>query len=64
MRGFLRERAGEMLRRSLQSVEELEAVERNKKEVAARAPTSLNSANSLDSELAAALAAYDPSDPF
>ena len=64
MRGFFCERAGEMLRRSLQSVEELEAVERNDKEVAARAPTSFDPADSLDPELAAALTAYDPLDPF
>ena len=64
MRGFLREYAGEMLRRSLQLVEKLEAVEKNEKEVAARTPTSFNPADSLDPKLAAALAAYNPSDPF
>ena len=64
MQGFLRKYASEMLYKSLQLVEELEAIEKNKKEVAARAPTSLNSADSLDLELAAALVAYNPSDLF
>ena len=64
MRGFLYKYTSEMLRRSLQLVEELEAIKRSEKEVAARALISLNPANSLDLELAAALTAYNPSDPF
>ena len=64
MRGFLCEYADEILRRSLQLVEELEAIKKNKKEVIAKAPISLNSTNSLDLELAAALTTYDLSDPF
>ena len=64
MRSFLYKRASKMLRKSLQLVKELETIKRNKKETIARAPISLNSADPLDLELAAALIAYDPSDPF
>ena len=53
-----------MLRRSLQLVEELEAIDKDKKGVTTRVLIPFNSADSLDPELATALTIYDLLDPF
>ena len=71
-REMFRARAAEMLRRSLKSLDELDAVEEAERLAAVRTPVETDPPtseapdpyDSLDPELAAALAAYDPSDPL
>lgn len=73
MRSAFRERAGEMLRRGLESLEELDAVEeeeRRRAEVPPFVPTSEAVVEDLlldpdaDSILSSALTRFDPDDPF
>ena len=68
---FLRQRASEMLRRGLNSLDELDAAEEKERlESSARelaqqpADTSSPNFDLFDAELAATLSAYNPADPF
>ena len=71
-REMFRARAAEMLRRGLKSLDELDAVEEAERLAEVQTPVETDPPtseapdpyDSLDPELAAALAAYDPSDPL
>ena len=64
MRNFLREYAGEMLRRSLKSVEELEAAEAAEDTVPPSTSTLSIPIASIDPNLAKTLSFFDPSDLY
>ena len=64
MRNFLREYIGEILRRSLKLVEELEAVEAAEDIVLPSTSTPSVLIASIDPNLAKALSFFDPSDLY